>query len=241
MFIWLIEGAFPVRVKALINLIKYWFFQNPAHLCSPFKENKEKLWNAHSNPRREKERISTAFANAWPRPTGAECWPVAERRAARNSRFLTKRLSRRNNFLINGATLSSGEGRVRPRWGLMHNFTFAKQERLSKKKDIEALFAEGKSFTLHPLRILFKSNSDQSVITHQVLFSVPARSFKRAVDRNLIKRRLREAYRLNKSQLTTAIKLHVAYIYIAKEILSFSVVEEKMLQSIQRLKNEIKV
>lgn len=117
----------------------------------------------------------------------------------------------------------------------MGEFSFSKQERLRKKKDIESLFGGGKSLNLPPLRVLFKPNSDQSISTHQVLFSVPVRNFKRAVDRNLIKRRLREAYRLNKSKLLTGTKLMVAYIYKAKEILPFSVIEEKMVQSFKRL------
>ena len=118
----------------------------------------------------------------------------------------------------------------------MSQFSFSKSERLSKKKEIETLFASGKSFNLHPLRALFTANPDQSVSTHQVLFSVPARNFKRATDRNLIKRRLREAYRLNKSKLTTPVKLNVAYIYIAKEILPFKAIEGKLVESFNRLK-----
>src|SRR5687767_14371445 len=116
----------------------------------------------------------------------------------------------------------------------MSQFSFSKHERLNKKKDIEALFASGKSFNLPPLRVLFKPNVDQSTLAHQLLFSVPARNFKRAVDRNLIKRRLREAYRLNKSKLVSSIKLNVAYIYIAKDILPFKAIEGKLLESFNR-------
>jgi ribonuclease P protein component len=118
----------------------------------------------------------------------------------------------------------------------MSQFSFSKHERLIKKKEIEALFASGKSFNLHPLRVLFNPNPEQSSTTHQLLFSVPSRNFKRAVDRNLIKRRLREAYRLNKSKLTSTVKLNVAYIYIAKEILPFKAIEAKLIESFNRLK-----
>jgi len=119
---------------------------------------------------------------------------------------------------------------------VMDSFTFSKQERLSKKKEIDSLFAGGKSFNLPPIRVTYKPNPDQTFLIHQVLFSVPSRNFKRAVDRNLIKRRLREAYRLNKSKLTSATKLLVAYIYIAKDILPFSEIEEKLVQSFKKLK-----
>ena len=121
----------------------------------------------------------------------------------------------------------------------MGNFTFSKHERLSKKKEIESLFAQGKSFNLPPLRVISKPNPDQSILNHQVLFTVPTRNFKRAVDRNLIKRRLREAYRLNKSKLTLATKLLVAYIFTAKNILPYKIIEEKLVQSLNKL-NESK-
>ena len=118
----------------------------------------------------------------------------------------------------------------------MGAFTFSKNQRICKKKDIDALFAEGKSFNLSPLRVISKANPDQDILHHQVLFSVPARNFKRAVDRNLVKRRLREAYRLNKSKLNATTKLLVAYIYIAKEILPYSVIEDKITQSFNKLR-----
>ncbi len=78
-------------------------------------------------------------------------------------------------------------------------FTFKKSERLSSKKDIQELFNNGSSFYLYPFKVITLP-ADTSKL-HQVLFSVPKRLFKRAVDRNLLKRRMREAYRLNNSEL----------------------------------------
>ena len=67
------------------------------------------------------------------------------------------------------------------------------------------------------------------------LVSVPKRLFKRAVDRNKLKRRIREAYRLNK-HLIQEKKLDIACTYISKEIVDYSVIEKKLLHLLQRLK-----
>jgi len=81
------------------------------------------------------------------------------------------------------------------------DFTFSKQEKLKHKKLIETLFSEGKSVTVFPLRIVFLENDHGGSKPLQVSFSVPKRLIKRAVDRNRIKRQLRESYRLNKNEI----------------------------------------
>jgi ribonuclease P protein component len=113
-------------------------------------------------------------------------------------------------------------------------FTFQKAERLSKEKNIQELFSKGSSFYLYPFKILLLPNPDQNHPCNQVLISVPARNFKRAVDRNLIKRRIREAYRLNKGALNGTQKLLIAYIYTAKEILTFQEIQEKLIKAFKR-------
>jgi ribonuclease P protein component len=117
----------------------------------------------------------------------------------------------------------------------MGDFTFSKHERVNKKKDIESLFAKGKAFNLPPLRVVYLLNPDQTINTHQVLISVPARTFKKAVDRNLLKRRLREAYRLNKRYLTSEKKMIVGFIYTAKETLPFVAIEAKVIEGLERV------
>jgi len=119
----------------------------------------------------------------------------------------------------------------------MGTLQLSKQQRLRKKKEIDFLFAQGKSFNLPPIRVVFLVTPNPTS-NNQLLFSVPSRVFKRAVDRNLLKRRMREAYRINQLKFNLSVKLNLAYIYIAKKALPYSEIEKKIVQSFQKLKNE---
>ena len=77
-------------------------------------------------------------------------------------------------------------------------FTLGKAERLKNKKLIERLFKEGSSLKVYPFKLVYLKTSHTSDFPVQAAFSVPKRRFKRAVDRNRIKRLLKEAYRLEK-------------------------------------------
>ena len=91
------------------------------------------------------------------------------------------------------------------------------------------IYTHSKPFSCHLLRLEPKPEF------HQILISVPKRNFKRAVDRNLLKRRIREAYRLNKSILVDNEKLLIAYIYTAKEILAYAEIEKKLVAGLVKL------
>jgi ribonuclease P protein component len=118
----------------------------------------------------------------------------------------------------------------------MKTQSFPKSQRLSSKKLIGQLFEKGKAVNLGPIRAIILQNPVQENTQTQALFTVPARNFKRAVDRNLLKRRMREAYRLNKSVLPPDPKWLLAYIYTAKEILPYQDIEQKMVEALKRLK-----
>ena len=111
-------------------------------------------------------------------------------------------------------------------------FSFRKAERLSKKKYIQELFNKGSSFYFAPFKIFVLQHPEASQSCHQVLISVSSRHFKKAVDRNLIKRRIREAYRLQKNKLPLSPKFIIGFIYVSKEILSFEEIKAKMLLSL---------
>jgi ribonuclease P protein component len=118
---------------------------------------------------------------------------------------------------------------------------FRKEERLHQEKAIKELFDRGSSFYLSPFKVFHIKNSNSETAFHQVLFTVPKRNFKRAVDRNLLKRRMREAYRLNKSLLPASPKLFIAYIYNANEILTFAQIQKRLVKTFNRFDHVEKI
>ena len=118
--------------------------------------------------------------------------------------------------------------------------TFPKSERLSSKTIIEALFTQGVTIKRYPFVIKYLPLREPQDKVTQILFSVSKRNFKRAVDRNKIKRLMREAYRLNKAPLATLSKKYaIAYIYTARKILPFNEISAKLKESILRLEQEL--
>ena len=113
-------------------------------------------------------------------------------------------------------------------------FKFRREERLKSESLIKELFEKGSSFYSFPFKVIAKQNPDEKARFHQVLFSVSKKNFKKAVDRNLIKRRIRESYRLNKNLLPNSAPLLIAYIYTAKEILTFAQIQERLVKTLNR-------
>lgn len=98
---------------------------------------------------------------------------------------------------------------------------FQKTERLTLRSDIERLFESGaRSLSVYPVRAIFRQSDKEDSTPIKILISVSKRRFHHAVDRNRAKRQIREAYRLNKSILTEAVKitgkpLHIAFVWTA--------------------------
>jgi ribonuclease P protein component len=119
--------------------------------------------------------------------------------------------------------------------------SFAKEERLSSKKAIEELFKKGKPIQFQSLKVKWLIIDDADVPV-KVLISVPKRLFKRAVDRNRIKRLIREAYRKNKVDLYDklgATKVNIVLIYTSKTIPNYIETEALVIGLLQKLSNKI--
>ncbi len=123
--------------------------------------------------------------------------------------------------------------------------TFKKAERLSSKILIEKLFQEANSFQSFPFKVLWlKNESDEAESSAQILISVPKRKFKHAVQRNKIRRRIKEAYRKKKSELYQFLKasknnISLILIYIASSEIAYKEIEDKINVTLERLTKEI--
>jgi ribonuclease P protein component len=117
--------------------------------------------------------------------------------------------------------------------------TFSKNERLINKVIIDKLFDSGKSFNNYPLKIIWLELKGE-IPNNQILFTVPKRLFKKAVDRNKLKRLMREAYRKNKSiinQKTSSVGIIV--VYLDKEKINYKDMNMKIITSLERLNKEM--
>lgn len=122
-------------------------------------------------------------------------------------------------------------------------FTLGKNERLKSRKSIEQLFSAGKSFAVSPYRVHYVIKNDEQKKESSLLqfgVGVSGKNFKRAVDRNRIKRLTREAYRLQKLSLQEKLKgkntaLHIFFNYTGKELPVFQHVKEKVAVALNKL------
>ena len=131
---------------------------------------------------------------------------------------------------------------------MREKFTLGKEERLKSRKQIENLFDKGKSFFIAPFRIYFIANRElpKQKGENGLKFGigVSAKNFKKAVDRNRIKRLTREAWRLQKNEIRDKVKetqrqLNVFFIYTGRELPDFTTVKDKVAIALKKLADKI--
>jgi len=121
---------------------------------------------------------------------------------------------------------------------------FRKSERLCSKKDIQSLFEQGNSFGVYPFRLIWLKIDDETNDLARIVVSIPKRRFKRAVKRNLLRRRIKESYRLRKgtfyeelTQLNTRVNFVV--IYTGDKVMSYHELDRKITSLLARFLKEI--
>lgn len=114
------------------------------------------------------------------------------------------------------------------------NFSFGADKKLKSQKKIERLFTEGKRVQKFPLRAVYFFESSEDV-SFKIAVSVPKKLVKKANKRNLIKRRMREAFRLNQHKLVHPENWEIMFIYSTSEILEYAKIEKSMVVLIDSL------
>ncbi|GEO24012.1 ribonuclease P protein component [Cyclobacterium qasimii] len=112
---------------------------------------------------------------------------------------------------------------------------FSKNERLHSKKLIKELFDKGSSFFLYPFKVLYLD--ELGISDNQLLVSVSKKKLKNATDRNYIKRRVKEAYRLNKHLLpsTQGSKKLIALIYVSNDLMGYHDISPKVIKVLRKV------
>lgn len=124
-------------------------------------------------------------------------------------------------------------------------YTFRKEERLCSRKYLDLLFKNGSSFLLYPFRVSYLFIDEPAAVQAQVVINVPKKRYKRAVDRNMLKRRIREAYRLNKQDKlylplpTNRGLLLFSIQFVGKDKYEYAFIEKKLIATFKRFQNLI--
>ncbi len=127
----------------------------------------------------------------------------------------------------------------------MPGYRFVKNERLKSSKTIGQLFKSGSSFGMYPLRAVWKlveQNPEKSML--QIAVSVPKKKFPKAVDRNRLRRQVREAFRLHKHRFgqlaTDTPPIALMILYTGVEALPYATIETAMIRMLKRLAGTLK-
>ncbi len=126
---------------------------------------------------------------------------------------------------------------------MIQKLTFSKKEHLCGEIRISKLYADGKAFIVYPIRVVYKITTEKSKTPATVLVSVPKKRFKHAVDRNRLKRLMREAYRLNKTEFTLLVEeknihIQIAFNYVADKMVDFDTMNSKIQVALKKISDK---
>ena len=124
----------------------------------------------------------------------------------------------------------------------VRRYTFPKEEHLYGQTAVDTLFRKGKSFLAFPVKVTFLVTTDEVPVRCMVV--APKKKVKHAVDRNRVKRQLREAYRKNKLELfdwasSHEQQLHFSMVYVGDSLMPSSVVERKIKVALEKLREKL--
>ena len=126
----------------------------------------------------------------------------------------------------------------------MKRFTLGRNERLKSRKQIDSLFADGRKLLVPPFRVHYIIEKAPGKNHLQFGIGVSSKNFRRAVDRNRIKRLAREAYRLQKEELKDLLRaksyeLSLFLVFTGKEVPDYKMVSEKLKIILNKLSNQV--
>jgi ribonuclease P protein component len=124
------------------------------------------------------------------------------------------------------------------------DFTLGAEERIKSRKAILSLFDKGTSFSIFPIRIVYILEQRSEKNGLKAAFTASKKNFKKAVDRNRIRRLMKESWRLQKNELQLSLQssqksLDIFFIYTGKELPEYPFIYKKMEEVIQKLQDQI--
>lgn len=121
---------------------------------------------------------------------------------------------------------------------MVPRLTYGKSDKLKKRKEITALFEKGQSMQKNPIRMIYREIPDPEMdVQLKTAVTVPSRNFRKATQRNLLKRRMREAFRITQFSLRdkTTRKFHLMLIYTAREITDYQTISNAIQHLLSKL------